>query len=61
MSHPLEQNNYQNGLASLTDLLTSETDLVAAQNSYNEALLNYKVAQIELIKSNGNIKSLLTE
>jgi len=55
------QNNYQNGLASLTDLLTSETDLVAAQNSYNEALLNYKVAQIELIKSNGNIKSLLTE
>ncbi|GAA4784707.1 TolC family protein [Olivibacter ginsenosidimutans] len=55
------QNNYQNGLASLTDLLTSETDLVAAQNSYNEALLKYKVAQIELIKSNGNIKSLLTE
>jgi len=53
------QNNYRNGLASLTDLLTSETDLVAAQNSYNEALLNYKVAQIELIKSNGNIKSLL--
>ncbi|QNL51483.1 TolC family protein [Olivibacter sp. SDN3] len=55
------QNNYKNGLASLTDLLTSETDLVAAQNSYNEALLKYKVAQIELIKSNGNIKSLLTE
>lgn len=55
------QNNYRNGLASLTDLLTSETDLVAAQNSYNEALLKYKVAQIELIKANGNIKSLLTE
>ncbi|MEH6305115.1 TolC family protein [Olivibacter sp. CPCC 100613] len=55
------QNNYRNGLASLTDLLTAETDLVSAQNSYNEALLNYKVAQIELIKSNGNIKSLLTE
>jgi len=55
------QNNYRNGLASLTDLLTSETDLVAAQNSYNEALLKYKVAQIELIKANGNIKSLLAE
>ena len=53
------QNNYRNGLASLTDLLTAETDLVAAQNSYNEALLKYKVAQIELIKANGNIKSLL--
>lgn len=55
------QNNYRNGLASLTDLLTAETDLVAAQNSYNQALLNYKVAQIELIKSNGNIKSLVNE
>lgn len=53
------QNNYRNGLASLTDLLTAETDLISAQNSYNEALLNYKVAQIELIKSNGNIRSLL--
>lgn len=55
------QNNYHNGLASLTDLLTAETDLVAAQNSYNEALLNFKVAEIELIKSNGNIKSLINE
>ncbi|MFC3197020.1 TolC family protein [Parapedobacter deserti] len=55
------QNNYQNGLASLTDLLTAETDLVVAQNSYNEALLNYKVAQIELVKSNGQIKSLVNE
>lgn len=55
------QNNYKNGLASLTDLLTAETDLVAAQNSYNEALLNFKVAQIELIKSNGQIKSLVKE
>jgi outer membrane protein len=53
------QANYKNGLATLTDLLTSETDLVAAQNSYNQALLNFKVAEIELIKSNGNIKSLV--
>ena len=55
------QNNYHNGLESLTHLLTAETDLVAAQNSYNEALLNFKVAEIELIKSNGNIKSLINE
>lgn len=55
------QNNYHNGLASLTDLLNAETDLVSAQNSYNTALLNYKVAEIELIKSNGNIKSLIIE
>ena len=55
------QSNYQNGLATLTDLLTAETDLVAAQNSYNQALLNFKVAEIELVKSNGNIKSLVNE
>ncbi len=55
------QNNYNNGLASLTDLLNAETDLISAQNSYNTALLNYKVAEIELIKSNGNINSLITK
>ncbi len=53
------QNNYNNGLASLTDLLNAETSLVDAQNSYNQALLNYKLAEIQLIQSNGNIKSLL--
>ena len=53
------QNNYNNGLAPLTDLLNAETSLVDAQNSYNQALLNYRVAEIQLIQSNGNIKSLL--
>jgi len=53
------QNNYNNGLAPLTDLLSAETALVEAQNSYNQALLNYKLAEIQLIQSNGNIKSLL--
>lgn len=53
------QNNYNNGLAALTDLLDTENALTAAQNSYTQALLNYKIAEIQLIKSNGNIKSLL--
>src|SRR5690606_16597207 len=55
------RNNYNNGLASLTELLDAETELVSAQNSYNQALLNYKVAEIELIKSQGNIKTLINE
>jgi outer membrane protein len=55
------QNNYKNGLATLTDLLDAESELVTAQNSYNEALLNYKVAEIELIKSRGEIKSLVNK
>ncbi|WP_374165518.1 TolC family protein [Arcticibacter sp. MXS-1] len=53
------QNNYNNGLATLTDLLDAENSLVTAQNSYTQALLNYKLAEIQLLKSNGNIKSLL--
>jgi len=53
------QNNYHNGLAALTDLLDTENALTSAQNSYNQALLNYKIAEIQLIKSKGNLKSLL--
>ncbi|RZK82070.1 MAG: TolC family protein [Pedobacter sp.] len=53
------QNNYNNGLANLTDLLDTQNALTDAQNSYTQALLNYKVAEIQLIKSNGNIKSLV--
>ncbi len=52
------QNNYINGLASLTDLLDSENSLVEAQNNYNTALLDYKLAEIQLIKSKGELKSL---
>ncbi|HEY1115943.1 MAG TPA: TolC family protein [Chitinophagaceae bacterium] len=53
------QNNYNNGLASLTDLLSAENSLTEAQNNYSSALLNYKVAEIQLIKSQGGLKTLL--
>ncbi|MFC3196500.1 TolC family protein [Parapedobacter deserti] len=52
------QNNYRNGLATLTDLLNAESELVVAQNSYNEALLNFKIAEIDLARSRGEIKSI---
>jgi outer membrane protein len=52
-------NNYQLGLASLTDLLNAETAKAEAQNSYNQALLQYKIAELDLIKSNGNLLTLL--
>ncbi|WP_207492380.1 TolC family protein [Aridibaculum aurantiacum] len=53
------QNNYNNGLASLTDLLNAETSLTEAQTNYSSALLNYKVSEIQLVKSQGSLKSLL--
>lgn len=51
-------NNYINGLASLTDLLDAENALVEAQNNYTTALLDYKLAEIQLIKSKGELKTL---
>lgn len=53
------QNNYNNGLATLTDLLDAENALTQAQNSYSSALLEIKLAEIQLIKSQGNLKSII--
>jgi outer membrane protein len=53
------QNNYNNGLATLTDLLNAETSLTEANNNYSSALLNYRVAEIQMIKSQGQLKSLI--
>lgn len=53
------QNNYNNGLATLTDLLDAENSLTEAQNNHSAALLDYRVAEIQLIKAQGNLKSLL--
>jgi outer membrane protein len=53
------QNNYNNGLATLTDLLDAENSLTEAQTNYSSALLNYRVAEIQLVKAQGSLKSLL--
>ena len=52
------QNNYQQGLASLTDLLESERALSDAKNSYTNALLSYKLAEISLLKAQGKLDAL---
>lgn len=54
-------NNYQNGLATLTELLDAENAYADAQNNLNNALLNYKIAEIQLIKANGQLKTLVNE
>ena len=52
------ENNYLNGLATLTDLIEAENALAEAKNNYSNALLEYKVAEIELMKSKGNLNDL---
>ncbi|SHL62070.1 TolC family protein [Flavobacterium chilense] len=53
------KNNYLQGLASLTDLLDAENASLEAQNNYTRAILNYKIAEVALIKSKGELKSLI--
>jgi outer membrane protein len=52
-------NNYLQGLASLTDLLDAENASTEAQNNYTAAILDYKLAEIQLIKSKGELKKLI--
>jgi len=52
-------NNYIQGLASLTDLLDAENASTEAQNNYTAAILDYKLAEIKLIKSKGELRTLL--
>ncbi|MCW2118235.1 TolC family protein [Flavobacterium sp. 7A] len=52
-------NNFMQGLASLTDLLDAENASTQAQNNYTAAILDYKLAEIKLIKSKGELKSLI--
>jgi outer membrane protein TolC len=53
------QNNYQQGLATLTDLLDAENSYIEAQNNYNTALLDFKLAEVQLIKAKGELKTLI--
>ena len=53
------KNNYLQGLASLTDLLDAENASLEAQNNYTRAVLNYKIAEVALIKSKGELKTLI--
>ncbi len=55
------ENNYKYGLASLTDLIEAENSYAQAQNNYINALLDYKLAEVKLAKSKGELKSLLNE
>ncbi|MBC5837528.1 TolC family protein [Flavobacterium muglaense] len=53
------KNNYIQGLTSLTDLLDAENANTEAQNNYTAAVLDYKLAEIQLIKSKGELTTLI--
>lgn len=51
--------NYNLGLSSLTDLLDSQTAYLEAQNIYTKSILNYKLSELELMRSNGTLLNLM--
>ena len=54
------QNNYSLGLASLNDMLDAERDLSNARNNLTTAQLDYKLAEIEFLRSQGKLGTLNT-
>jgi outer membrane protein TolC len=50
---------FDEGMASLTDLLNVESSLLEAENLFNQQLLKYKLAEIELLKATGKLKTLI--
>ncbi|WP_300673109.1 TolC family protein [Soonwooa sp.] len=52
------QSNYQYGLATLTELLDAENALTQARQNHANALLDYKQAEIQLIKAKGELSTL---
>ncbi|WP_026707805.1 TolC family protein [Flavobacterium frigidarium] len=53
------KNNYVQGLTSLTEVLDAENANTEAKKNYTAAVLDYKLAEIQLIKSKGELKTLI--
>ncbi len=52
------QNNYRYGLATLNDLLEAERSLSEARNNLTNARLDYKMGEIDYLKSQGKLNTL---
>lgn len=52
---------YQEGMASLADLLNVNSDFLSADNSYNQQILKCKTSEIKMLKASGNLKLILNK
>ena len=54
----ITEKNYLQGIATISDVLNSNSSLVQAQMNYADALNNFMKASVELQKANGTIREL---
>lgn len=57
--YKVTEDSYKQGIVNLSDLINSETELLAASNNYNEALLKFKLAQLHILKAKGQLLTIL--
>lgn len=53
------QTNFQQGIASMSDVLNANSSLIQSQANYADALNNYMKSYLDLKKSNGTIRELV--
>ncbi|MBE0651500.1 MAG: TolC family protein [Bacteroidales bacterium] len=53
--------SFKEGMASLTDLLSVESSLLDAENLYNQQLLKYRIASLDMKNATGTILSIVHE
>ncbi len=52
---------YKEGLATINDILLAETTLRESRNLYNQEVLRYKIAELDLMKAKGELMSLIQD
>src|SRR5690606_20341932 len=52
---------YKEGITLLSELLNTEAERREAENAYQQALLDYQIAQLEMLKATDNLKNLLNQ
>lgn len=55
----ITERNYSQGIASMSDVLNSNSSLVQAQMSYADALNNFMKSYVELLKASGTLRELV--
>ena len=57
----LAEQRYQQGVADNLEVVDAQNSLAVASDNLNEAIYDYNLSRVELARSRGNVRSILTE